>query len=88
MKIAALLCLLALTGCSTVDKEVVKLKATLDTLDTLGFTEIDAPGRYTSTTYRRTEKDDKYISTLIHNNPGLSMPIRIVRERAKGEDAP
>ena len=86
-KLILLISIAALTGCSSLPKKIAEVKATLDELDKLGVTEIDAPGRVTSTTYRRVEKDGKYVSTITHNNPYLSMPVRIVRERTKEEDS-
>lgn len=69
------------TGCQTAVKKIADVNATLIALDQLGLTQVDIPGRATSTHYTRVEKDGQIISTLTHNNPGLSEPIKVVRVR-------
>ncbi|HRI81623.1 MAG TPA: hypothetical protein PLF88_04245 [Opitutaceae bacterium] len=81
MKIAKLILLAALvavtSGCQIATKKVGQLNTLLVELDRLGIEEAHIPGRVTSTKYVR----DGDRSTLTHNNPQLSEPIKIVRRR-------
>lgn len=85
--VAAIVCCLSvscswlLTGCSTVMRTVEQTNAVLQAIDQLDVVEAHIPGRATSTHYTREEKDGVITSTLTHNNPGLSEPIKIVRKR-------
>lgn len=65
------------TGCQIATKKVSQLSTMLEQLDQLGIEEAHIPGRVTSTSYVR----DGDRSTLTHNNPQLSAPIKIVRQR-------
>jgi len=81
MKIAKLILLAALvavtSGCQIATKKVGQLNTLLVELDRLGIEESPHPRRVTSTKYVR----DGDRSTLTHNNPQLSEPIKIVRRR-------
>lgn len=72
---------LLFTGCSTMPKQIGKMNETLIALDELGLTKVSIPGRVTSTTYEREEKEGQIVSTLMHSNPGLAGPIVIERQR-------
>jgi hypothetical protein len=74
--------LLLQSGCSSAPKRIEKLKANLEAFDSLGIQEVDLPGRYTDTEYRRVDQPDgTTVSELKHINPLLIKPARIKRIR-------